>query len=127
MIPINVFIYLHMFSVLPSPDADILTEVKGTHTVYFSSSFYLINQKPVIHRTDFHCVTTWVECFTGWKSVIHLLILWFHVYQPDGAIIQYKHLNIVYFDCKTTCALPGKENIFLHKKFLSTMYTQQYQ
>ena len=33
---------------------------KGTHTIYFSSSLYIINQKPMIHRTDFHCTTTWV-------------------------------------------------------------------
>ena len=32
--------------------------VKGTHAIYFSSSFYIINQKPVIPRTDFHSVTT---------------------------------------------------------------------
>ena len=31
---------------------------------------------------------------------MHLLILWFPVYKPDGAIIQHKHLNRVYFDCK---------------------------
>ena len=32
--------------------------LKGTHTVYFSSSLYIINQKPMIPRTDFHCITT---------------------------------------------------------------------
>ena len=26
---------------------------KGTHTVYFSSSLYIINQKPTISRTHF--------------------------------------------------------------------------
>ena len=31
---------------------------KGTHTVYFSGSFYIINQKPMIPRTYFHCMTT---------------------------------------------------------------------
>ena len=31
---------------------------KGTHTVYFSSSLYIINQKPMIPRTHFHCITT---------------------------------------------------------------------
>ena len=34
--------------------------IKGTHTVHFSSSLYTINQKPMIARTDFHCITTWV-------------------------------------------------------------------
>ena len=33
---------------------------KGTHTVYFSSSLYIINQKPMIPRTHFYCITTWV-------------------------------------------------------------------
>ena len=33
---------------------------KGTHTVYFSSSLYIINQEPMIPRTRFHCITTWV-------------------------------------------------------------------
>ena len=32
--------------------------LKGTHTVYFSSSLYIINQKPMISRTHFHCKTT---------------------------------------------------------------------
>ena len=31
---------------------------KGTHTVYFSSLLYIINQKPMIPRTPFHCKTT---------------------------------------------------------------------
>ena len=65
---------------------------KGTHTVYFSSSFYIINQKSMIHRTDFHCITTWVARSSGWNSAKHLLILLFRVHQPDGAIIQYKFL-----------------------------------
>ena len=32
--------------------------IKGTHTVYFSSSLYIINQNPMIPRTHFHCKTT---------------------------------------------------------------------
>ena len=34
--------------------------IKATHTVYLStcSSFYIINQKPVIPKTDFYCITT---------------------------------------------------------------------
>ena len=39
--------------------------LKGTHTVYFSSSLYIINQKPMIHRTDFHCITTLVAHSSG--------------------------------------------------------------
>ena len=40
-------------------------KLKGTHTVYFSSSLYIINQKPMIPRTHFHCKTTWVACSAG--------------------------------------------------------------
>ena len=39
--------------------------VKGTHTVYFSSSLYIINQKPILPRTHFHCITTWVVRLLG--------------------------------------------------------------
>ena len=39
--------------------------VKGTHTLHFSSSLYIINQKPMIPRTDFHCITTWVARSSG--------------------------------------------------------------
>ena len=41
------------------------TLFKGTHTVFFSSSLYIINQKPMIPRTHFHCITTWVACSSG--------------------------------------------------------------
>ena len=46
---------------------------------------------------------------------MHLLILWFHVYRQDDAIIQY--LNRLYFDCKTKLCLivPGKQG-----KYIST-------
>ena len=32
--------------------------IKGTHTVNLSSSLYIIIQKPMKHRTNFHCITT---------------------------------------------------------------------
>ena len=76
----------------------MLYHLKGTHTVYFSSSSYIINQNPMIPRTDFHCITTWVACSSGRNSAMNLLILWFRVYEADGAIIQYKYLKRVYFD-----------------------------
>ena len=38
---------------------------RGNHTVYFSSSFYIINQKPMIPTTDFHFITTWFERSSG--------------------------------------------------------------
>ena len=34
-----------------------LNTLKGTHTVFYSSSFFVINQKPVTPRTDFQCIT----------------------------------------------------------------------
>ena len=39
-------------------DALMVQKVKGNHTVYFSSSLYIINQKPMIPKTLFHCITT---------------------------------------------------------------------
>ena len=39
--------------------------LKGTHAVHFTTSLDIINQKPMISRTDFHCITTWVACFSG--------------------------------------------------------------
>ena len=59
----------------------------------------------MIPRTHFHCITTWSRVLLGNKWAIHLLILWFHVYYQDGAIIQYKYPNRVYFDCKTNLCL----------------------
>ena len=41
------------------------SNVKGTHTIYFSSSLYIINQKPMIPRIYFHCITTWVAPSSG--------------------------------------------------------------
>ena len=45
--------------------AIILYYIKGTHTVYFSSSLYIINQKPIIHRPDLHCIIIWVARSSG--------------------------------------------------------------
>ena len=42
-----------------------MLSIKGTHTAYFSSFFYIINQKPMIPRTDVHCITIWVSRFSG--------------------------------------------------------------
>ena len=39
---------------------------KDTHAIYFSSSLYIINQKPMIPRTDFHCITTMMGCMLVW-------------------------------------------------------------
>ena len=42
-----------------------MNNVKGTHTIYFGSSLYIINQNPMIHRSDFHFITTWVARTSG--------------------------------------------------------------
>ena len=39
--------------------------IEGTHTVYFSSSLCIINQKSMITITHFHCITTWVARSSG--------------------------------------------------------------
>ena len=41
------------------------TDLKGTHTVYFSSTLYIINQKPMIPRIYFHYISTWVARPSG--------------------------------------------------------------
>ena len=45
------------------------TQFKGTHAVYFSSSLYIINQKPMIPRTHFHCIT--MGCTLFWVKFGH--------------------------------------------------------
>ena len=53
--------------------------VKGTHAVFFSNSFYILNQKPMISLTDFHCITTWVAYYSERNLAMHLPIFWFHI------------------------------------------------
>ena len=86
-------------------------EVKGTCTVYLSSSFYIINYKPVIHGTDFHCIHGLhvLLCESGQSFVFY-----FHVYQPDSEIIQYKYLNRVHFDCKAKLCLGQAGKIYFY-------------
>ena len=45
---------------------------------------------------------------------MHLLILRFRVYKPDGAIIDYTY-TYIYFDCKTKLCLivPGKQGKYI--------------
>ena len=62
----------------------------------------------MIPRTDFHCITTLVTCSSGRNSAMHLLILWFRVYFPDGLLFN---INFYfYFDCKIRLCLinPGR-------------------
>ena len=46
-------------------DGRLPRKIKGTHTVFFSSSLYIINQKPMIPRINFNCITTWVARSSG--------------------------------------------------------------
>ena len=89
---------------------------KGTHTIYFNNSLYIINKKPIIPRTDFHCITTSVARFSGLNLAIHLLILF------TGQMAPLFNINF-YFDCKIRLCLivPGRhekiyfaqENVYL--------------
>ena len=103
------------------------TRIKGTHTVYFSSSLYIIIQKPMIHGIDFHCITTWVAHFSGRNSAMHLLICG-SVFTRQMALLF--NINF-YFDCKIRMCIivPGRHEKmnFCARKFLSTRYTQGYQ
>ena len=81
--------------------------IKGTHTVYFSSSLYIINQKPMMPITHFHCITTWVASSSGLNSAMHLLILWFW-FTSQMAVLS--NINF-YFYCKTRLCfiVPGRQ------------------
>ena len=98
---------------------------KWTYIVYFSSSLYIINQKPMIHRTYFHCITTWVVRSSGRNSAVRLLILWFGFISQMALLFN---MNF-YFDCKIRLGLivPGKQEkiYFCTRKFLSTRSTQR--
>ena len=101
--------------------------LKETHTICFSSSLYIINQKPMIPRTHFHCMTTWVAPSSGGNSAMHLLVLWF---QFTSQIALLSNINF-YFDCKTRLCLihvivPGRQEeiYFCTRKFLFTRYTR---
>ena len=96
--------------------------LKGTHTIYFSSSLYIINQKPMIPRIHFHCITTWVARSSGRNSTMYLLILWFRF---TSQMVLLSIINF-YFDYKTRLCLivPGwQEKIyFCTRQFISTRY-----
>ena len=46
---------------------------------------------------------------------MHLPILWFRIYYPDDAVIQYKYPNRIYFDCKTKLCpiVPGMQGKYI--------------
>ena len=59
--------------------------LNGVIPSIFSSSFYIINQKPMLPWTYFLCITTWVAHYSGWNSAMHLLILCFRIYWPGAS------------------------------------------
>ena len=75
-----------------------LKHVKTCGRIMRSPTFKVAPKPMLEPRNDFHCITTWVVCSSGRNSAAHLLVLWFRVYEPDSAIIQYKYLKRVYFD-----------------------------
>ena len=44
---------------------EVIFSLKGPIPSIFSSSFYIINKKPTMPRTDFHCITTRVAHSAG--------------------------------------------------------------
>ena len=123
---INLFscIYCKSFILVIIFTHAIYVAVQGTNTVYFSSSFYIINQKPMMPRIHFHCISTCVARSSGLNLAMHLLILWFR-FTSQTALLS--NINF-YSDCKTRLCLivPGwQEKIyFCTRKFLSTRYTR---
>ena len=63
-LPPTVFRVICFFFQLEKINYRVL-QFKWTHTVYFSSPLYIINQKPMIPRIHFHCITTWLHAFLG--------------------------------------------------------------
>ena len=58
-----------LYTVCNMDEGRTVCRIKGSHGIYFSSSFCIINEKSVIPATDFRC-----------KLAVHLVILWFCVY-----------------------------------------------
>ena len=79
--------------------------IKGTHIVLFSSSFYIINQKPVINNFSLYnhmgCTFFWVKMDNPFANYV---VLFFNI---RWHYFQYKYLNKVkvYFDCNTILCL----------------------
>ena len=67
--------------------------LKGTHTVYFSSSLYIINQKPMIHKTDFHCITTSVARSSGRNFYLHGILN--NINEQDTSFLDCKHKHMM--------------------------------
>ena len=85
---------------------------KVTHTVYFSSSLYIINQKPMIYRTDFIVYPHGLHALLG---EIQQSICLFLVFMFTSQMALLFNINF-YFDCKIRPCLivPGR-----HEKYIS--------
>ena len=70
-------------------------------SLVFSGSLYIINQKPMIHRTDIHCITTWVAHSFGeiWQC-----ICLFCGFKFTGKMALLSSINF-YFDSKIRLCL----------------------
>ena len=93
--------------------------IKGTHTVYFitCSSFYIINQKPMIPTTD--SFYNRMGCIFFWVNGQCIGLLFSFVITRQRALLFNINIKTEYIlIARPHCALAGKVNIFLHKKFL---------
>ena len=64
-----------LYTVCNMDEGRTVVRIKGTHTVYFSSSFYIINQKSVIPKTDFHCKLAMHCLFCGFVFTSQMALL----------------------------------------------------
>ena len=93
--------------------------IKGTHTVYFSSSLYIINEKPMIPRTHFLLYKPHgLHALLGEIRPCICLFLWFRF---SSQMVLLSNINI-YIDCKIRLCLivPGRQEkiYFCTIKFL---------
>ena len=93
------------------------TGFKGTQTICFGVSFYILNEKPMIPRTDFHCITIWVAHSVKIGNAFAYFVV-------SLLTSKYKYLNKVFFDCKINNINEQDESFFTvsqaHKKRSST-------
>ena len=81
------------------------TGFKGTHTICFGVSFYILNEKPMIPRTDFHCITRWVAHSVKIGNAFAYFVV-------SLLTSKYKYLNKVFFDCKINNINEQDESFF---------------
>ena len=85
-----------------------------THTVYLSSSLYIINQKPMIPRTHFIVYPHEFHALLGEIRSYICLFCGFGL-RADGAIIKNKFVFLLQDQTVPYSSWQARENIFLHK------------